>query len=253
MHLTWHCLQSRWRDADGNTRVHLFGQLKGIVREWLDKHLVCKGGTYPAILLDLKFAGMAADKIHDAVNRAGVQDTPGDPPVAVILDPYTHSGSTRYVNFVTSKKLRWETDPRRCHINVCICDSDWEAEFCRVAEKHSEVRAYVKNDNLGFEVPYVYEGEEHRYIPDFIVLVDDGHGDEDLLHMVVEIKGFRNEQVKAKSEAMEIYWVPGVNRLGSYGRWAFAELKEVYRLEGDFDAKVEATFDAMLQEAKVRC
>jgi hypothetical protein len=35
-----------------------------------------------------------------------------------------------------------------------ILDSDWVAEFCRVAEAHPQVRAYVKNHNLGFEVPY---------------------------------------------------------------------------------------------------
>ena len=40
-----------------------------------------------------------------------------------------------------------------------ILDSDWEAEFCRVAEAHPRVRAYVKNHNLGFEVPYRYGSE----------------------------------------------------------------------------------------------
>lgn len=34
-------------------------------------------------------------------------------------------------------------------------DSDWEAEFCRAAESHPQVRSYVKNHNLGFEVPYL--------------------------------------------------------------------------------------------------
>jgi type III restriction enzyme len=48
---------------------------------------------------------------------------------------------------------------------------------------------------------------------------------------------------------MEVYWIPGVNRLGSYGRWAFAELTEVYQVEGDFEAKVEAEFDKMLRQA----
>jgi hypothetical protein len=46
---------------------------------------------------------------------------------------------------------RWQTDPRRCHINWVILDSDWEAEFCRVAESHPQVRAYVKNHNLGLK------------------------------------------------------------------------------------------------------
>ena len=94
--------------------------------------------------------------------------------------------------------MRWETDSRRCHVNWVVLDSDWEAEFCRVAESHPRVRAYVKNHNLGLEVPYRYGSETRKYLPDFIVLVDDGHGDEDLLHLVVEIKGYRREDAKEK-------------------------------------------------------
>jgi type III restriction enzyme len=249
MHLTNHCLQTQWRDADGVPRFHLFSQLKGIIRQWLDTCLKCTGGTYEAILLDLKFANMAADKIHAAVNRAGVIDKPKDPPITAILDPYTPSGSTNYVNFVTSKRSRWETNSNRCHINWCVCDSEWEAELCRVAEKHPQVKAYVKNYNLGFEVPYLYQGEQRTYLPDFILLVDDGHGEDNLLHLVVEIKGYRGEDAKAKKETMEVFWVPGVNRLGSYGRWAFIELKEVYMIEAEFKAKVEAEFGKMIHEA----
>jgi type III restriction enzyme len=248
MHLTNHCLKNKWRDADGVPRFHLFSQLKGIVRQWLDTCLKCSGNTYEAILLDLKFANMAADKIHAAVNRAGVIDKPKDPPITAILDPYTPSGSTIYVNFVTSKSLRWQTKDR-CHINWCVCDSHWEAELCRVAEKHPLVKAYVKNYNLGFEVPYSYQGEQRTYLPDFVLLVDDGHGEDNLLRVVVEIKGYRGEDAKAKKEAMEVFWIPGINRLGSYGRWAFVELKEVYKIEGEFEAKVEAEFGKMIHEA----
>jgi hypothetical protein len=97
--------------------------------------------------------------------------------------------------------------------------SDWEAELCRVAESHSRVKAYVKNHNLGLEVPYRYGSEMRTYIPDFIVLVDDGHGEDDPLHLIVEIKGYRREDAKEKKATTETYWIPGVNNLGSYGRW----------------------------------
>ncbi len=55
-------------------------------------------------------------------------------------------------------------------------------------------------------------------VPDFIVLVDDGHGEDDLLHLIVEIKGYRREDAKETKNTMDIYWVPGVNNLGNYGR-----------------------------------
>jgi type III restriction enzyme len=96
-----------------------------------------------------------------------------------------------------------------------ILDSDWEAEFCRVAESHPQGAAYVKNHNLGLEVPYRYGSETRKYLPDFIVLVDDGHGPDDLLHLVVEIKGYRREDAKEKKATMDTYWVPGVNNLGT--------------------------------------
>ena len=84
-----------------------------------------------------------------------------------------------------------------------------------MAESHPRVKAYVKNHNLGLEVPYRYGSETRTYIPDFIVLVDDGHGEDDLLHLIVEIKGYRREDAKEKKATMETYWVPGVNNLGN--------------------------------------
>jgi type III restriction enzyme len=85
------------------------------------------------------------------------------------------------------------------------------------------------------------------YRPDFIVRVDDGHGDDDLLNLVVEIKGYRREDAKEKKATMETYWVPGVNNLQQYGRWAFVEFTDVYQMESDFGAKVAAEFDRMIR------
>jgi type III restriction enzyme len=130
-----------------------------------------------------------------------------------------------------------------------VLDSDWEAEFCRVAEAHPRVRAYVKNHALGFEVPYLYAGQPRRYIPDYIVLIDDGRGDDDLLHLVVEIKGYRREDAKTKKETMDTYWVPGVNHEQVYGRWAFAEFRDVYLMQAEFEARIEAEFNSMIDSA----
>jgi type III restriction enzyme len=242
-HLTRRLLYTKWRDPDEEPKLHLFGQLKRITNEWLDHHLVCIGGTYPAQLLYEELADLACDRI----TRGIFEKHAAECPVKAMLDPYNPAGSTRHVRFTTSKELRWQTDPRRCHINWVICDSEWEAEFCRVAESHPRVRAYVKNQNLGFEVPYRFGSEARKYLPDFIVLVDDGHGDDDLLHLVVEIKGYRREDAKEKKATMDTYWVPGVNRLGTYGRWSFSEITAVYRIESDFAATLETHFDQMIE------
>ena len=241
-HLTNRLLHTHWRDPNGQPKLHLFGQLKAIVRHWLDHHLVCSGGTYPAQLMYLQLADDACERITDGiVAKMGDART-----VLPMFDPYNPVGSTRHVNFTTSKTLRWQTRADRCHLNWVICDSNWEAEFCRVVEKHPRVRAYVKNHNLGFEVPYRSGAESRRYRPDFLVLVDDGRGDDDLLHLVVEIKGRRGENAKEKANTMRQYWVPAVNNDGGFGRWAVAEFTDVYAMEADFMAMLEEAVDAFL-------
>jgi type III restriction enzyme len=242
-HLTQRLLYTRWRDPGEEPKLYLFGQLKRITRQWLDTCLVCKGSTYPAQLMYQELADIACGRITDAITRA----EHGARPIKAVFDPYNPTGSTNHVNFNTSKKNRWQTDARRCHINWVILDSDWEAEFCRVAESHPSVIAYVKNHNLGLEVPYRYGSETRTYLPDFIVLINDGQ--DDPLHLIVEIKGYRREDAKEKKNTMETYWVPGVNNLKRYGRWAFTEFTEIYQIESDFEAKVEENFNRMINDA----
>jgi type III restriction enzyme len=244
-HVTQRLLYTKFRDPGGEPKLYLFGQLKRITKQWLDTCLDCTGGTYPAQLMYQELADMACERITAAITRQFL----GDRPIKALLDPYNPTGSTAFVRFNTSRTDRWETSSKRCQVNWVVLDSDWEAEFCRVAESHPKVHAYAKNHNLGLEVPYRYGSEMHTYLPDFIVLVDDGHGPDDLLHLVVEIKGYRREDAKEKKSTMETYWIPGVNNLGAYGRWAFAEFTEVYQIEADFKAKVEGTFNTMLETA----
>jgi len=246
--VTQRLLYTKWRDPGEEPKLHLFGQLKRITKQWLDNCLICKGDTYPALLMYQELADMACNRITAGITRAFL----GDRPIKALLDSYNPTGSTIHVRFNTSKTDRWETSSTRCHINWVILDSDWEAEFCRVAESHPQVRAYAKNHNLGLEVPYRYGSEMRKYRPDFIVLVEDGNGEDNLLHLIVEIKGYRGEDAKEKKSTMETYWVPGVNHLKTYGRWAFAEFTEVYQIEADFKAKVESEFNKMIDAVTVQ-
>jgi type III restriction enzyme len=245
--VTQRLLYTKWRDPGEDAKLHLFGQLKRITKQWLDTCLVCKGSTYPALLMYQELSDMACNRITAAITREFL----GERPIKALLDPYNSIGSTRHVRFNTSRLDRWETNgpPPKNHVNWVVLDSDWEAELCRVAESHPKVLAYTKNHNLGLEVPYRYGSETRKYFPDFIVLVDDGNGPDNLLHLVVEIKGYRGEDAKEKKSTMETYWVPGVNHLGTYGRWAFAEFTDVYLIEADFKAKVENEFNKMIDAA----
>ena len=243
--LTTRLINTHYRDPGGDFRYNLFGQLKGIARQWLENHLVCKGNTYPAQLMYQELADMACHRITTAITRKFL----GDKPIKALPNPYNPEGSTRHVRLNTSKTDRWQTSSDRCHINWVILDSDWEAEFCRVAEGHRLVHAYVKNHGLNFEVPYLVGATPRTYRPDFIVQVNDGHGPDDMLNLIIEIKGYRGEDAKEKKATMETFWVPGVNYLQDYGRWAFAEFVDVYTIADDFKQKIEPAFDAMIAQA----
>ncbi len=242
--LTKRLVYLKWREPGSDPKTHLFVQLKRITKQWMDGYLICTGDTYPAQLLYQELADMACERI-----TAGIMHSPEakERPVKAVLDAYNPAGSTNFVRFTTSKTERWETRSDRCHVNWAILDSGWEGEFCRVVESHPRVRAYVKNQNLGLEVPYRWMSEMRRYIPDFVLRVEDGHGEDDLLNLIVEIKGYRGEDAKEKKATMETYWIPGVNNLGQFGRWAFAEFTEVYALEADLSGKIGIEVDRMLE------
>jgi type III restriction enzyme len=246
-HLTRHLINVKWRNPGEEPKVHLFGQMKRIAKEWLDGYLECRGRTYPAQLLYRELADLACERITNAITLSHMEERP----VKVTLDPYNPAGSTSHVRFTTSKPDRWETSADRCHINWVILDSGWEGEFCRIAESHPRVRAYVKNQNLALEIPYRWLDQTRQYLPDFILRVEDGHGDNNLLNLIVEIKGYRGENAKEKKATMDTYWIPGVNNLGTFGRWAFAEFREVYEFEPDLDAKIASEFNRVIDSVEL--
>lgn len=233
-HLAKHLLYSRFREAGQPPPMHLFGQIKSIVRRWLEEgYLECTGGTMPAMVTYLEIADKAAELIHLACQRGEGREAK----IKAILDPYNPRGTTGHVNFSTTKQLLWKTDAKRCHINYVVGDSDWELELARVVESHPRVKAYVKNQGLQFEVPYRDGAIPKKYLPDFIVQIDDGN--EDTLNVVIETKGYRGLDAQLKAETMVNQWVPGVNNLGAFGRWSFAEFRDVYEIERAFATLVD--------------
>ena len=233
--LAKHLLYKYFKDEDGEPKLHLFGQVKRIARQWIDEgYLVCKGDTGKWMLEYLDVTNQASERIYNAiVNSIGDQRR-----VKAVLDPYNPKSSTAHVGFSTTKDL-YTTAPTKCHINYVVLDSDWEAELSRVAEQHPNVISYVKNQGLGLEIPYRDGSTARIYVPDFIVQIDDGHGPDDPLHLVVEVKGYRHENVKLKSETMRTQWVQGVNNLGLFGRWTFEEFSDVYEIDKEFKALIE--------------
>jgi type III restriction enzyme len=232
--LAAHLLLNKLRQPGESPKYHLFGDLRRIAKEWLDDYLICDGGTHPAQLKYVTLADLAGERISAGITRTLV----GSRPIKAILDPYNPTGSTAGVNFTTSKD-RFQPNERLCHLNWIVVDDEWDAAFCRMVESDGRVKGYVKNQGLGFEVPYMLARDAHAYSPDFIVVVDDGHGYDDLLHLVVEARGYRGRDTKQKKATMETRWVPGVNNLGIHGRWAFAELTRAHAIQTEEQLKTE--------------
>ena len=141
------------------------------------------------------------------------------------------------------------TDPARCQVNYVLWDSTWEAAFAERLEQLPRVRGYVKNAELGFEVPYTFMGEEHAYRPDFIVALDDGHVDP--LNVVAEIKGFRGPDAEAKRDTLMRLWLPAVNNDGRWGRWQAVEIVEPTDMMASFEAQALAEADGQAQDGGV--
>jgi type III restriction enzyme len=178
-------LEKYFRDDDGNDKPWLFPQLLGIAKHWLAECVTLKDNTFPQLLLLIEFAHDAADRIYKAI----VASTDGTAALKPILRPYDTIGSTRDVDFDTTRPV-FATRADKCHVSHVVADTDsWEQKMAQTLEDMPEVIRYVKNHNLSFTIPYTLNGEEKNYIPDFIACIDDGHGPDDLLNLIVEGQG----------------------------------------------------------------
>jgi type III restriction enzyme len=147
-----------------------------------------------------------------------------------VLQPADTVGTTAVVSFDTTKQT-WRTAPDCSHISHVPCDSNWEAKFAQTLETMPEVRAYAKNQSLGFKIPYTFEGMPLNYYPDYLVRIEDGRGLVDLLNLIVEISGQELKDKEAKAETARKMWVPAVNNEGSFGRWDFLEIRDPWNAQ----------------------
>jgi type III restriction enzyme len=102
----------------------------------------------------------------------------------------------------------------KSHISHVVGDSSWEQYAANVFEARDEVVAYAKNDHLGFQVHYLWQGSRRRYLPDLLVKLTNG------VTLALEIKGEDSPQNKAKRDALA-EWVQAVNSTGGFGTWAW--------------------------------
>jgi type III restriction enzyme len=112
----------------------------------------------------------------------------------------------------------------RSQISHMVVDSAWEQHVANILEMSPLVEAYAKNEHLGFQVHYMWNGTRRRYIPDFLIRLTNGKT------LVLELKGENTEQNRAKLATMRA-WVEGVNTKGGFGVWCSDVAYEMAKLQ----------------------
>jgi type III restriction enzyme len=215
-------LEKYFHDDEGNSKPWLFPQLLAITKQWMAECVTLKDNTFVQLLLLIEYAEDAADRIYQAVVRA----TPGDAVLKPILRAYEAEGSTRYVDFDTTRPV-YRTHVDKGHVSHVVADTgSWEQKMAQAFEEMDEVISYVKNQGLNFTIPYLLDGDERQYIPDFIAYIDDGGGADDPFKLIVEVSGEPKRDKAVKVETARTLWLPAVNGHGGLGRWGFLEISD---------------------------
>ena len=215
-----------FKGENDDPKPWLFPKLLQITRDWREKWVQLKDNTFPQMLLLVQHADEAVEKLYRAIVKV---DT-GKTTLLPMLAAYDTIGSTRYVDFDTTKPV-FSTSPDKCHVSHVVGDTGtWEQKTAQSLEDMPEVTCYVKNQGLGFIIPYTLDSEQHEYNPDFIIRINDGRGKADLLNLILEVSGREKRDKKEKVATTKELWVPAINQHCGYGRWAFLETSDPWNV-----------------------
>ena len=188
----------------------LFPQLRAVVERYLREKV---RPVAPAEILDVALSpyyGWVIERLVEAIKPDASQ---GEAPLLPIYEARRGPGSTAEVDFWTSRDVR---EVLRSHLNYVVADTaQWEQSAAYFIDTHPMVEAFVKNDGLGFAIPYFHNGQPHDYMPDFIARLKT----EPPIHLILEVKGF-DPLKEVKRQAAE-RWVEAVNADGAYGQWEY--------------------------------
>jgi type III restriction enzyme len=209
-------------------RHQLFPQVFALVERFVAERVELLGCD-PSELGLPKYQVRLIERLTDAIEP---DDSSGETPLLPILNRYRPTGTTADVNFKTTRACH---PTSKSHINQVVLDTDsWEAAAAFRLEASPLVTCYARNDELGLTIPYDFEGIDHHYEPDYLVrLVND-------LNVVLEVKGYEDEQDRAKHTAAR-RWVSAINHWRERGRWAFLACRNPQMLTRELEDLASAT------------
>ena len=190
------------------SRHQLFPQVFRYVDEYVQRKVNLNGANTCELGLE-KYVKRMVERLRDGIVP---DESEGEPPLMPILNRYKPIGTTTDVDFKTTRPCH---ATGKSHIDQVVMDNlSWEASASFRLDSSGAVVFYARNDHLGLLIPYEYSDIDHSYEPDFLVRLANG------VTAIVEIKGFEDDQAKAKHTAAK-RWVAAVNNWGQLGRWVF--------------------------------
>jgi type III restriction enzyme len=210
----------KYHFSDGeNPKFQFFNRLKKIVQDWYQNKVRLIGirGDEWKKLLYFHEPKPIVDHIARGINT----HLNTSEHIRPVFNYYNQIGSTKYAGGMTTKDV-YAT--KKSHINYVVEDSGWEGIAAKAMEEMDEVVSYVKNQFLDFKIPYVKDGKDRDYFPDFIVRVKNRQGE--IKNLIVEITGM-NKDKDEKKWYVENRWIPAVNSVrekNSFDEWNFIEI-----------------------------
>ncbi len=205
---------TRAPDPRGNPRLRLqarhqlFPQVLRIVEEYVRRKVEFHG-VNPCELGLEKYVHRVVERLLVAIEP---DEDAGGPPLLPILNRYKPLGSTREVDFKTTRPCQ---ETWKSHTNQVVADTgSWEQAAAFRMEQSPWVQAYARNDQMGLLIPYDFGGHDHHFEPDFVVRLTDGR------MLLVEVKGCEDDQERAKYAGAR-RWCSAVNHHGQLGAWRF--------------------------------
>jgi type III restriction enzyme len=204
-------LAQQWKQERGDAiPMHrLFPQLLAYAQQYLQTKLDCRGNRAPQDVALNPYFQQAVGILFDAMRAVDESGKTLERPV--IAPGVAGMRSSKYIDFHTGRHP-WPV--QKCHLNAMVADTrTWEQAAATALDAHPGVARWVKNDHLGFVVPYRKDGTRRHYLPDFIVELTNGE------RLIVEIKGQPGDsEIKA---AAAHRWCNAVNNDGRFGRWGY--------------------------------
>ncbi len=231
---------------DGVTRPWLFPRLVEISRRWLEECVTTEPGVTKGYLLLAQPGAEAAEKIFGAIARYGREEH-RPRLVMPIIRPFDPQGSTHEVDFLT-RKVVMDPPPTKSHLNHVVLDgprgNSWEEGLAGHLERDERVAAYVKNERLGFTIPYTHQGRSHEYVPDFLVRLRKRNDADPDRTLIVEVSGTHKSPgpTKAKAETARDQWCAAVNNWGEFGRWGYVEVHDPWEEWHILDAAIDKLY-----------